>query len=1028
MDLFAAKLRSVIRGALNESYEERGGYVIVVDNSGIDPLWVLTMGCEIIIPEREFKYFVKMVSRLLPPEEERENPLSFNSLEDLYNGFMDDFGKMQAGILDGGRDGATLRHQMRMYPLVSSELGPGIYDRLTREEFDQITEEWRRRGFDTEGEWEDGIPHHGPGNPDSENCRWCLARFNRIGGGIPTAPGGRISDAEMKRKINSGQRGWSCGDPVRPKYFGEDKRKGSVKHGLPEWFQYQYSEVVDAVMQEYKKDVIDAIEERLGLEQYGSLRDIVLGSVDPQGIPENMDYLPPEQRYTKRYIGAPPHMQHRETEHATGVKLGMEMFRSYYVQVKLHLDPKNSETQKRKQQKVDDHNEGDDWYQRLRATVAADKQDKENSKRMFELADAAQKDPNIRQTEEYKALFDDVARGYSGFVKHLMTSIREKTKNPEDPFSIEKTDKEYTNPVGQKYEIWKIPTGIKGLNFLVDPFMPVKQREIDKREKYHGRKKLEFEPGPASAAQLGLDPGLLGMHQNVMHSAYGSGSANNMILGDLQDYLQEKLDGSFGLVPWHPQEPFPIDDAGNIYVILDDDTLTLTATATKCPCTGTDSCHSEISPDSAEESVRLMRGGEPASVLDCKKCMDPKTGPCRKTRKTKEMSGRIVKYDEKTLAIDMLVNKFSCIRCKEAIGEYKKELNEAVAQKDNPEIIKLKRKIEEIEGMYSNVHPERFERDEYLDTGRKDFLSDENIGAAVGATRLGDDTNTYALWSNPWLLLNLKRMENEDYMVAHPFERKLGGPLIRISGPGGLVDLLMTRLKEKAAGADDKGVKKATNKIKRTLLKIFQEYDLQLIHPNAGKIKYGDDVVDISGLTWMDKIAIPINFTHAPPIRFNEEDPDSIIAYERWLTTKRIIATDTYLQIVPHSIIRKHLGMSPEEEIRPIVKAGEGTIVPYAFLERKVTDEEEEEFISDVGAEVIELADALQEPEGDKPAEVEALPGGTPYSPEYRQADYIEFAVDDGEEEEEEGYHTSDFGGDEDEDEEDEGYNTSDFG
>ena len=957
MDLFATKLRSMIRGVLNES-NAHGGYVQVVDNLGISSNWILTIGCEIVIPKKEFEFFAGVLRKggMIPQEE--DEPLTFDTIEDFYDGYNGKHG-WQDGVFTDSYSGKQLRDHMRSYSLVASELMSGVFDRITRDDFDKLVLKWRHDGYSTEGQWQDGTERHGPGDPRSEYCKYCAARFKQIGGGLPSAPGGMMSDQEKKRKLNSNQGGWCCGDPVRPRYFGFQKSR--ARQGTPEWIQYQYDEVVHLVMREYKRDVVEAIVERLGLEndEYAELRNTVFGVIDKQGMPENFEFKEPEQRYTKRYLGAPPHMQHSEFKAPSDVYLSNKAqedpqsaadrseHRVYYVQVKIHLDPKNSSYAK--------------WFSKKLDAINDDKWSEFNDSNYEE---------DIKDPNEF----------YSGFVKLLMDSVGNKKQ--------EKTDYTYTSPSNQTYTVYKIATGIRGLNFLADPFMPTKQSEVDRRPQYHGKKELPSASGPDLPEGHPLGGKGLGFHQSDMYGAFGG--SEKAILDDLTQYFEEFMGAK--LAPWDPVKPFPIGHNGDIYFIPDDDVIILPSSL--CPCTGKEECHG----------------------MSCDVCHDAETGICRKT---KEISGKILRYNETDRSITMRVNSGSCIRCKKIVRTAKIDLAKAEMADNSAATTTFQKRIEKFERILNSPHVETFKREEYLDISKTDFASEEYVKATAKFSNLGTDSNTYSVFSTPWLLLNLKRLEESGEPVQHPFKRNR--EYIRVTGEGGLFEILLNRTQSVTGEGGD--IKAAVKKMKRKLLRYFQNYDRHLLDPDKGKVKYGEETVDISGLNWMDKIAIPLNFSLEPngsPVMYDPENPSSRAAYERWLTTKRVISTNIYMQIIPQSILKKHLGLSPEEELVPVIKAGAGTTIPYVYTKHILDDEGEPDNVS---AEVADLADALEEPEEEgEEAQVELGPGGTPYAPE-SQPENISLSAGEEVEEEEEGeedlWHTGD--------DDDEMYNDDDY-
>jgi hypothetical protein len=938
MSLFETKLRATFNNLLSESYEGRRGYVVVVDCKGIGPDWVLEIGCEVVIPDEEFELYADSLRdfNILPPKE-TELSIEFPDLERLYEGYRDANGITHAGIFYplGGTtaESIALRDNLRRVSMTASEFGPGMYEKITKKEYDELVFKWRAAGFSVEGEWENGLRRHGPGDPESATCPYCIQRFSMIGGGIPLAGGELIPPEEIARKRRKSltEGGYCCGDPVRPKYFGY--RKSRARKGTPEWLQYQYSEVVHLVLKEYEQDIIEAIAERFGLNEKGheELRSLVFKEAGLNKIPSNFEFKEPQQRYTKRYAGPPPHMQHRELESPKNVWLGGETFRTYYQQVRIHLDPLNSFS-------FGGSSGENPWVKMGTEYVEEEEVEGEESYRSY---------------------------GYSGFKEHLFKKATKLKSGVIDTVDPEPTKYTYTSPNGQEYKVFKISTGIKGLNFLTDSFMPPKQSEIERRPKYHGKKTLPT---------LGKDVEgeLLGLHMSEMYGASGY-LDGRIVYADLRDYFREMF--GINMAPWHSVKPFPIDHNGNIYFIEDDDVLVLPKSV--CPCTGEHECCKDES-------------------CPCKKA----SGACRKT---KEISGKILKIEfDKTdpkqyrqiLSITMLVNANACVQCASQMHDDRIAAEEAEEKGDLGNSERHRRREARRKEKYGRPHEHTFNASKhgYMDINKADFETE----GVIQNSHFIKDADTYALYTKPWMILNMKRLERASSMghpIEHPYKK---GKQVSSEEFLELINQRVTKnfkrtSEEKNPKKRGKLMRAFTKKAQRDLIRAFRALDSYLLNPdNPDGVKYGENIVDISNLDWMDKIAIPINFSDEPPFTLDLDDADSITEWNNWLTAQHAISTDLFFQVMPHSIIKKHLGIPQEEDLQPITKAGDEYFVPYILSGFKVEEDETEKLNKDA----LELIDKLtsdvegeeekeEEEEEDKGvAEVELGPGGSPYAPE----------------------------------------------
>tara|TARA_R100001244_G_scaffold25113_2_gene25368 strand:+ start:33704 stop:37111 length:3408 start_codon:yes stop_codon:yes gene_type:complete len=983
----------------------KNGYAVVVGTRGLDSRKGYRIECEVVIPNNEFDSIKETL--IEAGVISSSSSVQYDTFEGLMYGekIEDEEGNItcKPGIFpnaeEGGEDtGRELRDQLRLNSLVSTASGVGIYDDITKQEFEILGNEWRKSGYSSEaGFWP---PHkgkvwqrHGPNSDEIDECPWCLARHKKIGGtGDPNSPGGFAAKKTVRSRVNSGEIGWVCGDPVRPPFIDRPVgksakrnrmsfgRQGQGAEGTPEWLQYQYNEVVYIVLNQYKADIAEAVIERLGLDDTPntalggySIKELILGPKSAESVYDNLTFKIPRNAYTKVFTGAPPHRQHRDLELPGKVNFGK--FYVYYVEAVLNMDTAMDYIPGEFDERGDKIG--------LEKPVKFGKDDQE-------------KHP---WSSEDKPLFPPASAIFKQVTNVVSQAVRGGLLD-KDP---SETGLTYKSSAGHIYSVIKIPTGIKGLNFLIDPFMPTKQSEVDRRPGYHGDKELPV--------------GMIGKHLHGLHKSevYGHlGQMGKILYDDLDFYFKDKFD--LTLAPWDPVKPYPIDHDGNIYFIPDDDLLLVNIAG-----------YDEITSAGYDKYEKLMYR-IPGKVIATPKPGQPGT-------------------------YKIMVNAGSCPKC---LANHKSASEDLELLKDKKGTRQYKFKLAELKEialLHSKRHEEEFHSNNVMGLESATPMDDEFIAHIKKNSKLSQDLNTYQIFSQAWIALNIQRIVDRGDLVAHPFEEgkvispgellqalsiklkgqeikknisksgaKLGhdlmllspdiaimgqeypsldGDLSKLKKAGtvkepvkvkvlsgekssednlvqyfdmslddarymiktypGLFRVLNDKLEPERSSdqynEDDEVIVKifsdinddkshldrdgyeiimstkrakeiinsgrgyivrqvggnidAIQEVKKDLLTYFRNYDLALL----GDIDIEDGKADIGDLSWKDKVAIPINNAS---VVLSPDDSVAAAQYDEWLTKRRYIDTDLYMMVVPHSVVKKQLGLKPSADMSKV--------------------------------------------------------------------------------------------------------------
>lgn len=997
MDDLIQRLQDRLQGLFSEAAPPKrtgkSGYVQVVGTTGIDSNYTMSVECEVLIPPAEYEKYSRFVETQFRPKQER-GP-KFVNIEQLLYGYLDQAtGYPVDGVIGDSQASRILRHNLRQWSPHHSPYHRGILPTMSREDYDALVREWRKKGYSTaeDGSWPSGEPYHEVYN---DQCQYCRARMKAAGGtGSPLIPGGFISEDEIRRRASSKDGGWSCGDPVRPKTFDrpavdELSDFGQQKANLSpvQWLQYQMQEVVNLVLHDYRREILNEVVARLGLDD-PETRQLVLGPSKADGF-EYVEIIHPKQRYTKTYLGPPPHLQHREYQPPEGVEWGSHTYRCYYAEVKLHLNPRLSLSfQRYKKQLFKLADQPGPWSTRKQRELDAAGQAWENQ-------------------DNQEGSIEGEYSPHSGFIKRLYDKIASVIGHGGEDVKLQQTEFTYTDPRGREYPVYAIPTGISGLNFLVDPFMPTKSSETKRRIQYYGPKQ------EVPAVEIQKRNGRVnkyGMHMLDMYAA--TGNAERHILQDLSMLLEEEFD--ITLVPWAPDKPFPIGPDGKIFCLKDNYVIHIPRRLEKpCPCSKQPKCKCPPS---------------------CKQCGPGEITGCP----TSTLIGRILPSSTPG-ELEIRVNANSCYWCGITAQNLAKKLKIAKAQGSKQDVRLLENQLAQIKQQYSKPHVETVPEEYAVEVEWADFDGQQFEASAAKSTNLGKDSDTYRLWSVPWLVLNMKRLTADketkvshpefpddadreitaheaakmilksirrtqkgawNYIVSVPQQKnqKFANPKMRMKGATQREfssEKTMKSFLKKNPGAvfikkerNYKAIQKELGTWRKWILQEFRTFDLRRM---ARLLKFGEDadghpVVDISGLTWMDKICIPINgSTESQVMSTNlNEFFGAAVHYDRWLETKKAINLDLFKYVVPQSIWKQHLGEASDQP--PILPP----VAPSAFYRKidldRPTDEDGTVKLKATPAE-LDLAQAISFDEFDTDENVETpgdlspeeLPSEDPY-------------------------------------------------
>jgi LysM repeat protein len=596
------EIRQLIRGALTESKvpQTRTGKAYIVGTKGIDSTGSLVLECEIRIKQDEYKAIrselintYQMFPLPGPPQirGRGEGYVTFGGSYETHGAYRDkddDRSPREAEFnefIKAIKTNSTLREWLRSNSPHHGSYNYGIFPTMTRSEWEDFVKIWRAEGYSEEaGGWPDGTEYHSTYDKDN-NCCHCEARFSTIRGTgdcnlTKTRP--QIHPRWKSQKLSEGGRhpgsgGWCCGDPVRPvRLFKKIELQAAYRPGsaglrprvwcdrcgvtrLPEevgenqyrcptcsdvlpmstldaiyldspgpktkeWLQYENTEVALYVFDDYRADVIKTIKERLDLPK--KLAKTVYGEDD-----EYIKYKIPNRKYSKSTNVAPPDLHHYAYEAPQGVELQPGIWRIYNIEVDIQFNAGHAR-----------------WRQQYRS-------------HMTDYDDIPENDIYARQQwdQAHEKLLDqeDEEQGFFSFLTKRLRRIISKQEKEKRKFGKvyakpNGTPIPYVDMNGRHYTVRYIETGLEGLNFLIDPFMPYKKKELAKK-----KIDLHFSQLP-----------------NQYDESWGFFGRRDQILSDdLREWFA--MEFHLHLAPWKQSRPFPIDEKGNIYFIVEDEILVL---------------------------------------------------------------------------------------------------------------------------------------------------------------------------------------------------------------------------------------------------------------------------------------------------------------------------------------------------------------------------------------------------------------------------------------------------------------------
>lgn len=479
--------------------------VWVSGTEGLDPsTFVYTLECEIIISEDVKNALEEEINKTGRHTVLKKPIEKFEKADDLIK-----------ATLENDENGELLREYLRIHSPHDSRLAEGICPTLDSTDYFLLATKWRSNGYSTEGTWPGGIERHDEYN---KNCVYCAARFKKqIAIGSPEVYGEQLSQ-DRKRKILSRENsrlGYCCGDPVRPKFKTKDvglKDPGQLvrgEQGSKLWLHRQDKILTKRIQYRYQAQVLEAIKTRLGISEKSILYNLVYGPTAPNSIwPINFKYYIKDSEWVYANLGRVPDLQSIKIKYGNPLikkwgdspeyldLRGAETFYKYNAIVEIHLDPLS------KQDNIDH---------------------KEYSKILYALESS--KDPSSvleRLVKEGK---------FISLIPFMDLVIKKLIKN----FKNREVSGLWVDSKGQAFTVSRLKTGIEGLDFLVNPFMPQKAiSEVDK-----------IIPAYSQAW-------------------YWGGRSSKHLLDDISELFGEY---ELTLAPFHQYADYPIGHDGSIYII-----------------------------------------------------------------------------------------------------------------------------------------------------------------------------------------------------------------------------------------------------------------------------------------------------------------------------------------------------------------------------------------------------------------------------------------------------------------------------
>ena len=465
----------------------------------------------------------------------------------------DDF--IRASLEPGAR-GELIREWCRNYSIHNSPLSIGLCPSMTETQFIQWVNEWRSEGYSTEGSWLGGGQRHAI---HDEECPWCVARMKKgIATGSPDVPAPPLAP-DTRRKLKSsrfGMYGRACGEPVRPASFrtkdigiegGSVEIRGKKESKL--WYSNRFKDVAQVLMKKYRRVIVEAIQDRLGIPEDSPLHRLVFGEQKGKSIPSNMKIYLSDGRSNGSSSG---NGQYMSQGYGKVQDLQAVLYNSYSPDApgpnftQYLTDKKTGEEAKERVSYVDlnqlethlAYHYLVDLYLDQSVTVqprqAPPKEpDEENPWGDFDLSGFG--------------YADDEEPKFETFMGRLAQAVENAIPEQAEEYGY------WVDNTGQVFTIMKIPTGLEGLQFLVDPFLPMKPYELEELKEANPDhyNKMKLLPSFSPAWTMG-------------------GRDNQVMLETLAEYF---ADFGITLAPYHQFKPYPIGPDGSIYYIKEDDLI-----------------------------------------------------------------------------------------------------------------------------------------------------------------------------------------------------------------------------------------------------------------------------------------------------------------------------------------------------------------------------------------------------------------------------------------------------------------------
>jgi len=363
-----------------------------------------------------------------------------------------------------------------------------------------------------------------------------------------------------------------------------------------EWLQYENAAVAKWVRRKYKKDILEAIKKRLNIPPHALYQNYqntlkrnpnneelkrkirtlkmmakaVLGTPDSSGWPSNMKLRSARTTYTKVRNIAPPDLNNYLYRPPMGVDLKAE---SEYINKEGELAHRTDPLRV--------YNVSVDILLSGEARLKKEREELLFEQGLIPPADRAAKKASEEKLADLENRLEAHSLGISDpkakeTPPDLLTPGKTPTKLPKyqegwgffdfltnhvKTLNVEECSELYKNPEGRTYRVGVIRTGIPGLNWIIDSFMPLKKKAIATNIK------SEHPEWEADQVDAETDRRHTSMPHVEDENWNNFGRREIAFYDTLEGWFSYEL--GLNLAPWQQSSPFPIDNVGNIYVLFD---------------------------------------------------------------------------------------------------------------------------------------------------------------------------------------------------------------------------------------------------------------------------------------------------------------------------------------------------------------------------------------------------------------------------------------------------------------------------